>query len=194
MKTEFGKQGKRICSIDGCGKKHEAKGYCKNHYKSYLNYGDAEYVERLKKERKKRNDERKELSKTYDITSRGTIRKTSSTNGECSVEGCNSKIKAKKLCDMHYARVRRTGRLERKNKVSDAGIKTCKAIGCCRDHYRGGLCNTHYSYRLKYGTPYLEKTVKLCGVKNCEKKHLAKGLCKRHYAQWMQIKEEIGME
>lgn len=30
----------RICSIDGCGKQHEGRGYCKEHYQQWYRYGD----------------------------------------------------------------------------------------------------------------------------------------------------------
>lgn len=30
----------KICSVDGCERKHEARGYCKNHYRSFRKYGD----------------------------------------------------------------------------------------------------------------------------------------------------------
>lgn len=30
----------RVCSIEGCEKPHEAKGYCKSHYRSLKNHGD----------------------------------------------------------------------------------------------------------------------------------------------------------
>lgn len=30
----------RICSIEGCNEKHEAKGYCKKHYRRFHKYGD----------------------------------------------------------------------------------------------------------------------------------------------------------
>lgn len=44
----------RACSIEGCENKHEAKGYCKKHYRSHLKYGDPLYIEKNKdkKERK----------------------------------------------------------------------------------------------------------------------------------------------
>lgn len=29
-----------ICSVDYCNKKHEARGYCKNHYRKYMKFGD----------------------------------------------------------------------------------------------------------------------------------------------------------
>ena len=30
----------RICSIDGCGKKHEARGWCRAHYRRWIAHGD----------------------------------------------------------------------------------------------------------------------------------------------------------
>lgn len=30
---------KRICNVEGCNKKHKAKGYCANHYKAYKKHG-----------------------------------------------------------------------------------------------------------------------------------------------------------
>lgn len=32
--------------MDGCNEKHEAKGYCKRHYRSYYKYGDPLYIEK----------------------------------------------------------------------------------------------------------------------------------------------------
>ena len=30
----------RICSIEGCGKKHSGKGYCHKHYQNFLRSGN----------------------------------------------------------------------------------------------------------------------------------------------------------
>lgn len=30
----------RLCSIPGCGKPHDARGWCKNHYGRWSRYGD----------------------------------------------------------------------------------------------------------------------------------------------------------
>jgi hypothetical protein len=43
----------RVCSIDGCNEKHEAKGYCKRHYRSYYKYGDPLYIENNKQNKMK---------------------------------------------------------------------------------------------------------------------------------------------
>lgn len=39
----------RVCSIEGCNEKHEAKGYCKRHYRSYYKYDDPLQIERNKR-------------------------------------------------------------------------------------------------------------------------------------------------
>jgi hypothetical protein len=168
----------RICSIEGCNKKHEAKGYCKNHYKSFLKYGNPFQVEANKKAREA---QRAEISKLKTIPK---WRRTS-REGECSVEGCDRDIKAKQLCDMHYARWNRNNTVERKTqeRVSD----TCLVFGCDKPYKSKGLCETHYRYYNKYDSPVLPKTVKLCGVEGCYEVHYGKGFCERHYKQWKQL-------
>lgn len=39
----------RLCEIEGCNEKHEAKGYCKKHYRKYKKYGDP-LVQPVRKE------------------------------------------------------------------------------------------------------------------------------------------------
>jgi len=34
----------KICSIDGCNEKHEAKGFCQKHYDKLKNYGNPLHV------------------------------------------------------------------------------------------------------------------------------------------------------
>jgi len=176
----------RICNVEHCNKIHEAKGYCKNHYKSFLKYGNPLHIEETKKKdeekRKKRNLEKQNREKQY------------STEGTCAVNGCDSPIKAKRLCDMHYSRKRRNGTLETTRKAIVVESGKCLVIECDNPHKRNGLCTTHLSYERLYGTPYLFKIIKQCGVKGCEREHLAKGLCNKHYREWSIIKDEYGLE
>jgi hypothetical protein len=76
-------------------------------------------------------------------------------NKICSVEGCNKKIKAKKLCDMHLKRLERTGDLgspyskhgEKILKINKTSFnhKECNAANCSEKAMRLGLCETHLS-------------------------------------------------
>lgn len=179
------------CLVEGCKNAHEARGYCKRHYKSFMKYGDASQVDKNKKERA----EKKILvSNGLDLTVRGNVRVNVSTEGLCSVESCNKPVKAKKLCDMHYTRVRRNGVTNPLRPINELYLEDCLVIGCDRRHYRGGYCNTHYGYNLKHRTPYLAKTVKLCGIDGCENVHVAKGLCGNHYNQWMTIMKKHSID
>jgi len=65
----------RICSVEGCGKPHEAHGYCPMHYTRWRKHGDPLYEVPLK---------------NY-----GPI---------CSVEGCEKPSRERGWCSMHYAR------------------------------------------------------------------------------------------
>lgn len=176
------------CNVDDCLGKHEARGYCKRHYKSFMKYGDAYQVDRNKEERLKKQSERELLkSRNKDITARGTVRKVFSREGVCSVDGCNEPIKSKRLCEKHYTRQRRNGTTESLFKIVEIDVENCLVIGCERKHFRGGYCSTHYGYNVKLRTPYIAKTIKLCGVEGCENKHLARGLCRKHYNEWSSI-------
>lgn len=161
----------RICTVDGCDEKHVACGYCKDHYRSYNKYGDPLQIQKRKAERKAEKEASKKTGKRM------------SRNGICSVEGCGNSIKSRGLCDMHYARWRRTGCLNTKT-IGRNSISTCLAIGCNKPFKTKGYCSYHYQNLLEVGSPVKPKTVKLCGVKGCEEQHLARGYCRYHYQEW----------
>jgi len=39
------RQGERTCTVEGCGRKHTAKGYCMTHYSRWLKYGEPGTIE-----------------------------------------------------------------------------------------------------------------------------------------------------
>lgn len=41
--------GVRVCSVDGCGKKHSALGYCRTHYRRFKRQGDPLVVHKRRK-------------------------------------------------------------------------------------------------------------------------------------------------
>ncbi len=64
----------------------------------------------------------------------------------CTVDGCEDKYLAKGLCGKHYARVKRTGKLESSFRES------CSVEGCESKHRGKGFCSKHYSRFTNNGT------------------------------------------
>lgn len=64
----------------------------------------------------------------------------------CRVEGCNSPVLAKGLCQKHYRQVYRHGKITRvKN------YEGCKVEGCEKEHHAKGFCVSHY-HKYRRGT------------------------------------------
>jgi hypothetical protein len=97
----------RVCSIPGCGKPHEAHGYCRTHYRRWKARGDAEYVHNM-----------------------GKI-------GPCSVFGCGGTIRYLGLCGQHYDQKRMAKVQDSLPlcSVGDCGKKV-RTKGLCSAHYQ----------------------------------------------------------
>lgn len=159
-----------------------------------MKYGDPLHVEKRKKENAEKRAQIVRRGPNGQTEKRERIRKNYSTNGECRVENCDSPIKARLLCETHYARLRRTGKLERTTKRIIVDTDICLAIGCEKSPYFQGLCITHSEYKRKLSTPYKTKIIKLCGVANCEERHWGKGMCKVHFDEWKTIARQHGLD
>ena len=70
-----------LCAVDGCGRKHKAKGYCRTHYSRMQRHGDA----------------KEEIP--IGIMSKGKRR-----NYVCTISGCNSEFFGRGYCRWHYRR------------------------------------------------------------------------------------------
>lgn len=81
------KPNSRFCSIEGCDGLHEAKGYCRNHYRQFKAHGDPLH----------RTDWAK------------GIRPKRRAEGICAVDGCCDTIERSDMCNLHYMRNWRTG-------------------------------------------------------------------------------------
>lgn len=98
---------KRTCSIDGCTNKHEAHGWCENHYKQKVRSGDFQ--------------PRKQIRGICDVEgcggehrARGYCNKhylqwRRTNNPSCSVNGCDRSATAREYCDKHWKRVWKHG-------------------------------------------------------------------------------------
>lgn len=67
------------CVIEGCGKRHLARGWCSMHYSRWRNHGDALTVTKGK------------------------------NGGPCSVDGCDNPMRKRTWCAAHYSQWTRTG-------------------------------------------------------------------------------------
>lgn len=71
---------KRTCSVEGCDKPHEARGWCAAHYRRWRIHGDAR----------------------VDIP---VLRRN---EGACRMEGCERSAAKRGMCELHYLRWRRS--------------------------------------------------------------------------------------
>lgn len=67
------------CTVNGCGKKHDAKGYCHYHYRIWKAHGDPLYVAPTRQAEK------------------------------CRLDGCSKLSESRGMCAMHYERWRKYG-------------------------------------------------------------------------------------
>ena len=67
------------CLVDGCLKKHQARGFCENHYRLFLKYGDPLYV------------------------------KPAFVANPCAVQECDRPAECQGYCKPHYSRLLRHG-------------------------------------------------------------------------------------
>jgi len=100
------------------------------------------------------------------------------SNKICSVENCESQIKAKGYCGKHYTRFRNHGdplfsKLDRNHS------ETCKIDGCNKKYISKGFCSIHYRRFNEYGNPlYVEKEIVLHGMTNTPE-----------YTAWINMKQ-----
>jgi hypothetical protein len=79
----MGRKGNATCSIEGCTKKQNARGWCSLHYTRWQRFGDPEAT----------------------VRHRGP----NGTNSVCTVDGCESLAHARTYCPVHYQRWRILG-------------------------------------------------------------------------------------
>ena len=179
----------RACSVAGCSRKHQGRGYCDGHLRRVIATGEpgpAEFEPRKPK------------------------------GDRCIVDGCDHLRYAKDVCDRHYQRLRKYGTLDLPEREGSATYNavhlriraqrgpakdnTCPC-GAAAEHWayvRGDDQSVRYDER---GRPYsidLSRYVALCrtchrrmdaeatrtrgcSVDGCEGEHKSRGMCSKHY-------------
>lgn len=116
----------KTCSVVGCEREAQIKGYCKKHYERFWKYGDPLVV---------------------DHAHGGISRKD---NPICSIEGCNNFVQARGWCSKHYKRWNEHGDpLANFARTRDE----CLVDGCSEPAHAKGYCLVHYSRWRRTGDP-----------------------------------------
>ena len=110
-----------ICTMEGCGRPHKARGYCQTHYMQFkrgiMPVGPIKTRERNKPD-------------------------------ECIEEDCRNPVKSKGLCKMHYQRLLRHGHTLYRDRKKPA--QNCSIDSCENHAYAKGLCHAHYLKQRKW--------------------------------------------
>lgn len=153
---------KRVCSVEGCGRKHDAKGLCSMHRRRKHN---RHVLERL-------------------TCSVEDCKASAEENGKCNMHNfvkqdcvdCGEEGFCSGLCKTCYYRKYQK---ERYHKVcEDINVK-CVVEDCSKHRVNGEYCSKHYQQHMSNKID-LEDS---CSIKNCNKAKYLKDLCYNHYVK-----------
>lgn len=110
----------------------------------------------------------------------------------CSVDGCDNRAVARKLCEKHYRRYQRYG--DPLILMRQPGPRRkCLVKGCIELAAALGFCTVHYQRYQKWGdptfltyrrtpSPYPKGEMPaICTIDDCDRRSKALGLCRVHY-------------
>lgn len=106
-----------VCSIDGCGRRIVARGWCGSHYNRWLEFRDP--------------------------LGGKPIRPRLQRGAGCEVSGCPKPLHGSRFCDAHYKRWAKYGDPE--GCAPSRPPRICAVEGCSEIHFGLGLCRRHYS-------------------------------------------------
>lgn len=108
---------------------------------------------------------------------------------KCAVDGCDRNRYARQdLCEAHYRRKRRTGKLDADRPIGERTARPCMVEACSNTSSERGLCHGHYLRLIRVGDVMaerpLDRRVNLgCLVNGCSNPATARGLCSAHRAR-----------
>lgn len=151
----------KTCVIEGCERRHKARGWCDLHYNRWQRLGDP----------------RAHLA-PYE----------SPRPKVCTVKGCEAETRTGSLCGFHYSRWRQHGDPEaggRRRRGRRTPALPCSVDGCTANAICRGWCGKHYAKWTKYGDPLGRHQPQTgCLVDGCDRKHFGVGYCKLHWRRW----------
>lgn len=148
----------RVCTVEGCERKHRSNGYCAMHNDRFKRHGSPH-----------------------------AVLKPVAKHIGCMVEGCDGEHYAKRYCVKHYARFKKHGDPSKVLHVIGKYDK-CTVDGCRKKHVSKGYCSTHYQRFRIHGSPHKllinkgNEFVK-CKIEGCEKRSRTNGMCPMHVAR-----------
>ena len=145
------------CSVDGCGRRHHARGYCSAHYDRFRAYGDVDAGIPI-----------------------GEARASLENAGECGVADCTLPAVVRGYCRPHYLRARSGGEFTSKLCAVPTCTRKIHTRGYCHAHYM-----RFYTHGDVMADVPLRRWQRYegCSIEGCERLHAARGLCAKHYNQ-----------
>jgi len=152
----------KVCSIDGCDKKHYGHGYCNKHYQKWKIHGDP-LADKTKRRGKCSVDNCDNphygnglCNKHYRrLVRHGQLDERPKPKPEiriCLVDNCNGKNEAFGYCQPHYRKFKRYGDPLASGRPAKKFTEICKADGCNEKYFSKGYCSLHYSRMARNGT------------------------------------------
>jgi hypothetical protein len=153
------------CKVEGCERKHHGYGFCKMHYRRWIQSGDTGPVSTVK------------------------APNGSYTNAECSIEGCSKTPVGRGLCPMHHSRLLKTGDPGKaESSVVDPKDRICTVDGCTTPWFAKNMCELHYRRFKANGDPLVikqgGKPRSQCSIEDCERPAFGLGYCNMHYKRF----------
>lgn len=149
-------QSVRLCSVDGCNKKHFGNGYCSKHYYHIRKHGEIGLVNERSREHtvctvdgcnEKHHGNgycKKHYHRHYYHMKNGSnyqeLVKKREGREKCSVDGCDRVSFYNNMCRKHY-----------KENIKPREVRLCTANGCSEKHYGKGYCKRHYKQFTTHG-------------------------------------------